>query len=64
MRSRLSEAVSAGFNTTELPMASAGASFQAPIISGKFHGTIAATTPTGSRRISPRWLSGVGATSP
>jgi hypothetical protein len=33
------------------PQASAGASFHIPIISGKFQGTIAATTPTGSRTV-------------
>ena len=31
------------------PQANAGASFHIPIISGKFQGTITATTPTGSR---------------
>jgi hypothetical protein len=30
-----------------LPQQSAGASFQAIIMSGKFHGTMAPTTPTG-----------------
>ena len=40
---------SAGLNTTVLPNASAGAIFQAGIASGKFHGVIAATTPSGSR---------------
>ena len=34
-----------------LPAASAGASFQAAISSGKFQGTIWAQTPTGSRRV-------------
>ena len=33
---------SAGFSTTVQPQASAGAIFHMPIISGKFHGTIAA----------------------
>src|SRR6185437_7706130 len=45
-------ASSAGLNTTQFPNASAGAIFQAGIASGKFHGVIAATTPTGSRVIS------------
>ena len=45
-------ASSAGLKTTQLPNASAGAIFQAGIASGKFHGVIAATTPTGSRVIS------------
>ncbi len=46
-----SEASSAGFTITVFPVASAGASFQPRIISGEFHGTIAAITPTGSRRV-------------
>ena len=39
---------SAGLSTTVLPAASAGASFQAPIRIGKFHGMICPTTPSGS----------------
>ena len=39
---------SAGFSTTQLPAASAGASFQQAIRSGKFHGMIWPTTPSGS----------------
>ena len=39
---------SAGLRTTVLPAASAGASFQAAISSGKFHGMIWPQTPTGS----------------
>ncbi|MEY9716568.1 hypothetical protein ABIF03_008710 [Bradyrhizobium elkanii] len=46
-----SEVSSAGFITTVQPQARAGASFHMPIISGKFHGTMAATTPTGSRTV-------------
>ena len=38
---------SAGFSTTVLPAASAGAIFQASISSGKFHGMICPQTPTG-----------------
>ncbi len=41
----------AGFSTTVLPHASAGATFHDASSSGKFHGTIAATTPTGSRSV-------------
>ncbi len=41
----------AGFRMTVLPHASAGATFQAARSSGKFQGTIAATTPRGSRRV-------------
>ena len=39
---------SAGFSTTVLPAASAGAIFQASISSGKFHGMIWPQTPTGA----------------
>lgn len=39
---------SAGFSTTQLPAASAGASFQQAISSGKFQGMIWPTTPSGS----------------
>jgi hypothetical protein len=38
--------------TTVLPMARAGATFHAAITSGKFHGTIATQTPSGSRNVS------------
>ncbi len=41
----------AGLITTVLPAASAGATFHAVSSSGKFHGTIAATTPIGSRSV-------------
>ena len=40
-----------GLTTTVQPAASAGASFQVISSSGEFHGVIAATTPTGSRRV-------------
>lgn len=39
---------SAGLSTMQLPAASAGASFHAAISSGKFHGMICPTTPSGS----------------
>ena len=42
----------AGFSTTVEPDASAGPSFSMVMNSGTFHGTIAPTTPTGSRRTS------------
>ena len=42
---------SAGLSTTVLPVVSAGPSFQAAISSGKFHGMIWPTTPTGSRSV-------------
>ncbi|MNR58026.1 hypothetical protein D3C85_1789240 [compost metagenome] len=38
----------AGLSTTQLPAASAGAIFQLAISSGKFHGMICPTTPSGS----------------
>ena len=37
----------AGFSTTAQPAASAGATLRAIMALGKFHGVIAATTPTG-----------------
>ncbi|MOA25277.1 hypothetical protein D3C78_1580850 [compost metagenome] len=39
---------SAGLSTMQLPAARAGASFHAAISSGKFHGMIWPTTPSGS----------------
>ena len=39
---------SAGFSTIAFPAARAGASFQTAISSGKFHGMIWPTTPSGS----------------
>ena len=50
-RTVLKGVCSAGLMITVLPQAKAGASFQAAIISGKFHGVISAQTPTGSRRV-------------
>ena len=49
IRSVDSGVISAGFNTTVLPAASAGPIFQLVNMSGKFHGTICPTTPSGSR---------------
>ena len=43
--------LSAGFNTTQLPAARAGANFQIAIRMGKFHGMIWAITPSGSLTI-------------
>ena len=69
--SAVSGVSSAGLSTTVLPAASAGPSFHAAIVSGKFHGTISATTPSGSRNViatppltgivSPRLRSGAAA---
>ena len=47
-RSSDSEANSDGLTTTLFPAASAAAIFQAPIIKGKFQGTITPMTPRGS----------------
>ena len=55
---------SAVLRTTVQPAASAGANFQPPSVSGKFHGTTAATTPAGSRVTSDSSPSTVGVTSP
>ena len=46
------DVVSAGFSTTVLPQASAGAIFQASIISGKFQGMTWPATPSG-RGVAP-----------
>lgn len=51
---------SEGLSTTELPMASAGAIFQQAISSGKFHGTIAATTPSRLARDQPQHMQAGG----
>ena len=48
---RESEVFDAGLTTTVLPHASAGAIFHTASMSGKFHGVIAPTTPSGSRRV-------------
>ena len=45
---RLMGVLSAGLSTTTFPAPSAGASFQAAIRIGKFHGMIWPTTPSGS----------------
>ena len=55
-KSRAESGVSSlGFNTTVHPAASAGATFQAAIETGKFHGTIAATTPMGSLLVNAKF---------
>ena len=50
-RSAVSGVCSAGLRTIAQPAASAGATFHIAISSGKFHGTIWAQTPTGSRSV-------------
>ena len=45
--------VEAGFSTTVQPAASAGHTLLAMSVSGKFHGVIATTTPTGRRMVRP-----------
>ena len=63
--SEVSGVSSAGLATTVQPAASAGAILRAIIAAGKFHGVIAATTPTGSRSASIRRpATGAGMTSP
>ena len=62
--SAVSGVCSAGFSTTEQPAASAGASFQAAISSGKFQGSTSPTTPIGSLTIIATTLSAVGAILP
>ena len=62
-RIALSGDFSDGLSTTLLPMASAGASFQVAISIGKFQGTMAPITPSGSRVIRPSSSCGVGAIS-
>ena len=55
----------AGLNTTALPSTSAGMIFQVGIANGKFHGVIAATTPSGARiDIAHLFGSSAGTTSP
>ena len=54
---------SEGLSTRELPAASTGPIFHAAISSGKFQGTIAPTTPIGSRVIKASVSRPVGATS-
>ncbi len=60
MNSADSGVLEAGFRTTELPVASDGASFQAVVESGKFQGTMAVTTPSGRRWTRARVSGGVG----
>jgi hypothetical protein len=56
---------SAGFTTIGQPAAKAGATLRVIIARGKFHGVIAAQTPTGCLiTMIRRSLSGVGMTSP
>ena len=50
-RSAVSGVCSAGLRMTQLPVVRAGPSFHAAISSGKFHGMIWPTTPTGSRSV-------------
>ena len=52
-RRAVSGVSSAGLSTTVLPAASAGPIFQEAMVSGKFHGTMSPTTPSGSRTVNP-----------
>ena len=54
----------AGLSTTVLPAASAGAIFHDERRNGKFHGTIAPTTPTGWRSVSVKAVSRSRSVSP
>ena len=45
---------SAGFSTTALPAARAGAKPHDAIVMGKFHGVITPTTPSGSWKVTSR----------
>src|SRR5262245_35617353 len=54
----------AGLWTTAQPVASAGPYFHIESNSGKFHGVIAPTTPTGSRRVERNALGRDGIVSP
>src|SRR2546430_13736617 len=54
----------AGLSTTVHPAASAGATFHVARFKGKFHGTIAPTTPTGSRSVYVKKLPFTGSVSP
>ena len=51
IRIAVSGVISAGFRTTALPAAIAGANPQPAIGIGKFHGTITPTTPSGSWKV-------------
>ena len=62
-RSAVNGDFSEGLSTSELPLASIGPIFQDAINNGKFHGTMAPTTPMGSRVIVASARGPVGATS-
>ena len=47
----MSDVISDGLSTTVLPAASAGPIFHEVMSIGKFQGTMAPTTPSGSRRV-------------
>src|SRR6266849_7538405 len=59
-----SDVFDAGLTMTVLPHARAGAIFHTASISGKFHGTIAPTTPIGSRSVYVNAFSAMGIVSP
>ena len=61
----MSGVADAGLSTTVQPAARAGAIFRVTIVAGKFHGVMAATTPTGWRRTQRRFSrAGEGTSSP
>ena len=49
--SAVSGEMDAGLSSTAFPAANAGATFQQAMAKGKFHGTIAETTPSGWRSV-------------
>ena len=64
-RSAVTGVMSDGLTTAVHPAASSGASFQVKSANGEFHGTMAPTTPTGSRSVYTRnWGDGLGNCSP
>ena len=50
-RSAVSGVISAGFTTMVLPVARAGPTFHEVMATGKFHGMMAPTTPSGSWKV-------------
>ena len=62
--SAVSGVCDAGLITMVLPAASAGAIFHEESRKGKFHGTMAPTTPTGWRSVNVKALSRRGRVSP
>ena len=64
IRRTVSGASAAGLRMTVLPAAKAAGTFIPAIINGEFHGRMAATTPSGSRRVYCNWSLPAGSTVP